>query len=133
MAKHQVMHDKLQRAAEIGEQSPFNRYEGPDRPELMIITCGSGWDYSREAVELLALGERVGVLKLGMTWPLPVGWLRPYLEKAARLLFIEEVDPFLEAGVKEWAAQIGPEIGTREFFGKENATFPSGGSRPRTG
>ena len=86
MAKHQVMHDKLQRAAEAGAQSPFNRYEGPDRPELMIITCGSGWDYSREAVELLALGERVGVLKLGMTWPLPIGWLRPYLEKAAKAL-----------------------------------------------
>ncbi|RPH89002.1 MAG: indolepyruvate ferredoxin oxidoreductase, partial [Desulfobacteraceae bacterium] len=120
MARHRVMHEKLQRAAEAGAQSPFNRYEGPDRPELMIVTCGSGWDYSREAVELLALGERVGVLKLGMTWPLPVGWLRPYLEKAAKLLFIEEVDPFLEAGVKEWAAQIGPETGTRVFYGKDS-------------
>jgi len=129
MPKHQILHDKLRRAAEAGEQSPFNRYEGPDRPELMIITCGSGWDYSREAVELLALGERVGVLKLGMTWPLPVSWLRPYLEKVAKILFIEEVDPFLEAGVKEWAAQIGPEIGTREFFGKESGHIPHWGEQ----
>ena len=64
-----------------------------------------------------------------MTWPLPVGWLRPYLEKAAKLLFIEEVDPFLEAGVKEWAAQIGPEIGTREFFGKESGHIPHWGEQ----
>ena len=129
MARHQVMHDKLRQAAEAGEQSPFNRYEGPDHAELMIMTCGAGWDYSREAVELLGLGDRVGVVKLGMTWPLPGGWLRPYLERTRKILFIEEVDPFLESGVKEWAAQIGPEIGTREFFGKESGHIPHWGEQ----
>ncbi|MCU0580616.1 MAG: thiamine pyrophosphate-dependent enzyme, partial [Desulfobacterota bacterium] len=127
--KHQAMHDKLARAARAGEASPFNRYEGPEAPELIIITSGTGWDYSREAVELLHLQERVGVLKLGLTWPLPSGWLKPFLAKAAKFLFIEEVDPFLEGGVKEFAAQIGPEIGVKAFFGKGSGHVPAWGEQ----
>ncbi|MCU0579464.1 MAG: thiamine pyrophosphate-dependent enzyme, partial [Desulfobacterota bacterium] len=128
-AKHQIMHDKLARAAAAGSASPFNRYEGPAAPELIVVTCGTGWDYSREAVELLGLKERVGVLKLGLTWPLPSGWLKPFLFQSARFLFIEEVDPFLEGAVMEFAAQMGPEIGAKEFFGKGSGHIPVWGEQ----
>jgi indolepyruvate ferredoxin oxidoreductase alpha subunit len=128
-AKHQAMHEKLTRAALAGGASPFNRYEGPVVPELIVITCGTGWDYSREAVELLDLGERVGVLKLGMTWPLPSGWLQSFLSRSEKFLFIEEVDPFLEGGVKEFAAQMGPEIGAKKFFGKGSGHVPAWGEQ----
>jgi indolepyruvate ferredoxin oxidoreductase alpha subunit len=53
------------------EQNPFNGYEGPERPELLIITSSACTLYSREAVSMRNAGNRVGILKLGTTWPLP--------------------------------------------------------------
>jgi indolepyruvate ferredoxin oxidoreductase, alpha subunit len=127
--KHRAMHEKLEQVRVLGEQSPFNRYEGPDRPILIIITSGTGWDYSREAVSLLGLDHQVGVLKIGITWPLSPAFLKRVLSRSPRFLFIEEVDPFLESGVKAIAAQAGPEIGTREFFGKDSGHVAAWGEQ----
>ena len=83
------------------EESPFNFYRGPEKPELMVVTCGSGWMYSLEAVINLNVQDRVGILKIGNTWPLPESFVLKHLKQADRILFIEEVDPFLENNVKE--------------------------------
>ena len=62
--RHFFLHMRLNKAREKFEESPFNRYEGPDKPDLLIVTCGSCWLYSREAIKLLELDKKVGVLKL---------------------------------------------------------------------
>jgi indolepyruvate ferredoxin oxidoreductase alpha subunit len=67
---HQKLHQNLPKISEIYEQSPFNGYAGPQDPELLIVTCGSGWFYSKEAVEILSRQDAIGILKLGTTWPL---------------------------------------------------------------
>jgi len=56
--------------------------------------------YSLEAVANLGLKERVGILKLGTTWPLPEQMVLNYLSKTDHVLFVEEVNPFLENNVK---------------------------------
>ena len=68
---HRILHENLAKIAQLYESSPFNWYAGPERPELLIITCGSGWFYSWEAIKMLSLEDSVGILKLGTTWPLP--------------------------------------------------------------
>ena len=68
---HSVLHGKLEKARALFEKSEFNQYVGPPGAELVIITCGTGWLYSREAVRTLGLENEVGILKLGTTWPLP--------------------------------------------------------------
>jgi len=93
---HAEVKGKLQKAREIFETSPFNRYEGPEEPELLVVTCGTGWWYSTEAIRMLGVADRVGVLKLGTTWPLPERLLKKHLEKASAVLVIEESDPVLE-------------------------------------
>jgi indolepyruvate ferredoxin oxidoreductase alpha subunit len=65
------MLEKLKKAGELFESSPFNRYVGPERPELLVITSGACWFYSLEAVKALGAEGSVGILKLGTTWPLP--------------------------------------------------------------
>jgi len=122
--KHQQLHHTLDRLEEIYAQSPFNQYLGPERPKLLIITCGTGWLYSQEAVELLALGKKVGILKLGTTWPLPSRMIVDYLKKTERILLVEEVDPFLEGNVKEIAADFSRKIGPKDFFGKKSGHVP---------
>ena len=48
---HRVLHEKLKKIEEIFESAPFNFYEGPEKPDLLIVTCGIGWLYSIEAGE----------------------------------------------------------------------------------
>jgi indolepyruvate ferredoxin oxidoreductase alpha subunit len=78
----------------------------------------------REAIHVLGLGERVGVLKLGTTWPLPPRTVREALERAGKILFVEEVLPFLEENVKVLAAELAGEIGIKTFYGKNDGTLP---------
>jgi indolepyruvate ferredoxin oxidoreductase alpha subunit len=111
----------------MAEESPFNIYRGPEKPELMVFTCGSGWMYSLEALINLHLQERVGVFKLGTTWPLPDKFVLDHLKKADRILFIEEVDPFLENNVKEIYAQNCLALGLKAFFGKASKHVPDVG------
>lgn len=124
---HKALHEKLMRAKEIFEASPFNFYRGPENPDLLVITSGSGYLYSREAVIHLKAEERVGILKIGTAWPLPEALLLKHLRKSENFLFIEEVDPFLENNVKEVFAQHCPELGVKRFFGKASHTVPDVG------
>jgi indolepyruvate ferredoxin oxidoreductase alpha subunit len=124
VAKHRLQQEKLKRAAALFEESPFNRYDGPERPELLIITSSACHLYSREAVALLAAQARVGILKFGTTWPLPPQLLTDRLKAAGQVLIVEEVLPFLEEQVKILAAEQAGEIGIKRFYGKNDGTLP---------
>jgi indolepyruvate ferredoxin oxidoreductase alpha subunit len=117
---HKPLHEKLEKAREIFETSTFNRYEGPDAPELLIITCGACTSYCIEAVGELNLGNRVGILKLGTTWPLPERLVAKHLARTKQVLFVEEMDPFVERSVMELAASIQPGICDLAFYGKRS-------------
>jgi len=127
VANHKILHEKLSRAKQRSEGSPFNFYRGPEKPELMIITSGSGWMYSLESLINLNLQDRVGILKMGTTWPLPENFVLNNLEKTDRILFVEEVDPFLENNVKETYAQHCIALGLKSFFGKASKDIPDSG------
>ena len=74
--KHRLQQEKIRKAVALFETSPFNAYAGPERPELLIITSSACTLYSREAVSLLGAEGRVGILKLGTTWPVPPALLK---------------------------------------------------------
>jgi indolepyruvate ferredoxin oxidoreductase alpha subunit len=119
-AGHAALLKKLEKAREIFETSTFNWYVGPDSPELLIVTCGACWLYSREAVKILNLENKVGILKLGTLWPLPEKLVTGYLVKAPKVLFFEEIDPFLEESVMEAAANLPPASPRPIFYGKRS-------------
>ncbi len=124
---HRILHERFNRAREIFEESSFNLYRGPERAEIVIVTSGSGYMFSLEALINLALQSRVGILKMGTTWPLPERFLMKHLKKADRILFVEEVDPFLENNVKEIYAQNCLDLGLKAFFGKASKDMPDVG------
>ena len=127
--KHIQRHQKLEQAREMFEESPFNSYRGPSKPELMIISSGCAWTYIDEVLDILNLSHRVGLLKLGTTWPLPKRFLKKHLQMCDRILFLEDVDPFLEDNVKSLAADMGKEIGVKEFMGKASGHVPDYGEQ----
>jgi indolepyruvate ferredoxin oxidoreductase alpha subunit len=121
---HGCLHEKLQMAAQIIEESPFNRYDGPEAPELLIIAAGVCAAYGAEALDVLKLGGRVGLLKLGTVWPLPEKLITHWLLRVNRVLFVEETDPFVEGGIMEIAAALPLPDSPIRFYGKRSGHFP---------
>jgi len=118
---HSMLHEKLKRAQEKFEESKFNWYVGKEDADFIIITSGTGWPYSFEAVKLMGLENEVGILKLGTTWPLPEKLVASHLKHAKEVLFVEETDPFLEQNIKILAAELAAEgVGPIKFYGKKS-------------
>ncbi|WP_051276093.1 thiamine pyrophosphate-dependent enzyme [Desulfovirgula thermocuniculi] len=120
VAYHRIQEERLAQAREIGEGWPFNAYQGPPEPEILVITAGPGYLYAREAVEVLGLEGRVGILKLGMSWPLPEKFLLRHLKSASKVLFVEEVEPFHEENVGYLVACHLEEVFPLALYGKKS-------------
>ena len=125
--KHTLQQKKLQKAAGLFEKSPFNSYSGPRCPELLIVTSSACFLYSREAIAMLGLQKRIGILKLSCTWPLPPKLLKKYLRLTDKIMIVEEVLPFLEENIKIAAMGMIRETGIKTFYGKMDKTLPSVG------
>jgi len=118
---HPLVHEKLRQSQKVFENSTYNTYEGSVNAPLVIITSGPSSSYCQEAIEILGLENDVGLLKLGTLWPLPESFIETHLKHAQKVLFVEELDPFIERNVMVLAAEHGSrEIGHIEFFGKKS-------------
>jgi indolepyruvate ferredoxin oxidoreductase alpha subunit len=121
---HKILHDKMAVIKDKFEESDFNRYEGPKGADLVVVTSGAAYLYTKDALGLLGLSNRVGVLKLGTTFPLPEDFIARNLNGVKRVLVAEEVLPFIEASVKEAYANHVKDLGVIEFFGKASGHLP---------
>ncbi len=65
VAKHLLRQQRLKDVQRMFDESPFNRYTGPSKPQLLIITSSACALYSREAVSILRARRRVGKRKWG--------------------------------------------------------------------
>jgi indolepyruvate ferredoxin oxidoreductase alpha subunit len=91
--RHTVIEQRILAVTEAAETFPFNRIETRGRA-LGIITNGVAYQYAREVF------PDASILRLGMTWPLPVGMIRQFAAGVDRLIVIEELDPFIEEAVR---------------------------------
>jgi indolepyruvate ferredoxin oxidoreductase alpha subunit len=95
---HLELLKKLERLQAEANASPFNIRIGAGR--WGIVTSGVSAAYVLDAVEDLRIADRVQVLKLGMTHPLPDGLLTAFLEGMDRVFVVEELEPYLEERLK---------------------------------
>ena len=78
----------------LSQMAAWNEVEGPNRlvegsKSLGIITSGISYQHVREAA------PEASVLKLGMTYPLPLELMRKFAASVERCLVVEEGDPYL--------------------------------------
>jgi indolepyruvate ferredoxin oxidoreductase alpha subunit len=93
--------------AKLREIEAWNEVSGPNRVDmgsaaLGIITSGISYVHVREAA------PEASVLKLGMTYPLPVERVRAFSATVARCVVIEEGDPYLVESLR--AVEGKPEM-----------------------
>lgn len=108
------------------EKSSVNSISGNEDAEWLIIATGVCHRYALEAVELVGTTS-VAVAKLVTTHPLPQETLVTWLRNRTRVIFVEEVDPFVENQILALYAELSQsdtELGPIEFFGKRNGSLP---------
>ena len=93
MKRRPLIEQRLQEMAACAETCAWNAIEAGD-PELGIITAGIAYQYVKEVF------PTASVLHLGMTWPLPRRLIRAFAASVERLIVVEELDPFIEEGVR---------------------------------
>jgi len=116
--KHAETLQRLSRIKERFEESSFNRYSGPVNPKMIVVCSGSGVLCALDAIEILGLTERVGVLRLGTLHPFPDHLVVNTLKKTRMALVIEEVDPFVEVHVKD--ALLAAGLCDVKVYGRES-------------
>ncbi|MGQ9604945.1 MAG: thiamine pyrophosphate-dependent enzyme [Thermogutta sp.] len=97
---HKRMREKLRALAAVSASPRFVR-EDAGAGDLGIITSGISYMHVREAA------PEAAVLKLGMTYPLPLETIREFAGRLRRCLVVEEGDPYLVEQIR--AAGIGVE------------------------
>jgi indolepyruvate ferredoxin oxidoreductase alpha subunit len=90
---HQRLREKLVRIEEWNDAEGPNRLTEGDR-SLGIITSGIAFMHTREAA------PEAAVLKLGMTYPLPMETIRRFTESVSRCMVMEEGDPYLVDAIR---------------------------------
>jgi indolepyruvate ferredoxin oxidoreductase, alpha subunit len=83
----------MERLRQVSEESPLNRLEA-GTADFGIIASGIAYQYAREAF------PKAWILKLGMSWPLPVARIAQLYRTVSRVAVVEELDPFLEEQIR---------------------------------
>jgi indolepyruvate ferredoxin oxidoreductase, alpha subunit len=102
---HAKLLAKQGRVRELAETSPFNRLTG--QGPWGVVASGVAAAYAEDAIMELGLTDRVTFLKLGFTHPLPEKLIGDFLRRVERVLVVEELDPYLEDGLKALAQARG--------------------------
>ncbi|MGQ9601591.1 MAG: indolepyruvate ferredoxin oxidoreductase subunit alpha [Candidatus Bipolaricaulia bacterium] len=111
---HKLLLERQERAEALSEGSPFNFVLGEGK-ELGIVTSGVSYTYVCDAIAELGVQDRVRVLKLGMSHPLPRGLISQFLRAVQKVLVVEELEPLLEMASRALAQELGLKV---QIYGK---------------
>ena len=107
-ARRNVLLGKLSKGIELSDASPMNPETG--NGDLGIITSGVAYNYVMDALSELGVSDRIRVLKLGFSFPLPENKIVAFLGKVKRCLVVEEVEPVVENDVAALTQRSGVSV-----------------------
>ncbi len=104
-ARRPVLLERLERLTAYVEASPMT-VESGDGAGFGVVTSGIAHHYVREVL------PDARILKLGMSYPLPLDRIRAFSESVERLFVVEELDPHLEDAIRA----VGIAVEGKAFF-----------------
>lgn len=113
------MLERTMKIAEEFETSEFNFNERA-RSDTGIITSSVSYLYVQEALNMLNAQNRVNILKLGTTYPLPKNKIEEFIGDLKKLVVIEELSPYLEKEILSIAKEVNPSL---QVYGKISGDF----------
>ena len=115
---HIKLLEKYDKAQELAESSEYNFITG--KGKWGIICNGVSYNYTRDAINDLNIEDKVKVLRMGFSHPLPPQRIKGFLKACEKVLMIEEGEPYMEEAVKAFAQEEGL---TLEIKGKAKDLF----------
>jgi len=102
--RHPVVEERSVKLTQLAESIDVNRVE-VNKKEMGVITSGIAYQYVKEAF------PEASVLKLGMSFPLPINKIKSFAEAVETLYVVEELEPFIEEMIKaEGIRVIGKDV-----------------------
>jgi indolepyruvate ferredoxin oxidoreductase alpha subunit len=95
----------LDKAAERSEVSPYNIVSG--NGAWGIICNGVSFPYLSDAVRDLGIQDKVKILRIGFSHPMPQKMIKEFLKPCEKALVVEEGEPYMEEAVKAFAQEAG--------------------------
>ncbi len=115
---HARLLDNITRAEALAEESPYNFEEGGG--SWGIVCNGVSYTYVADAIHDLGIEDKVRILRIGFSHPLPAERIGTFLAACEKVLVVEEGEPYLEEAVKAFAQEKGL---TLPIKGKGQALF----------
>jgi len=100
---HMKLIRNIEKAEKLSENSEYNFItgEGP----WGIICSGVSYNYVSDAVGDLSIGDKVKILRIGFSHPIPKARVSGFLKGCEKVLVVEEGEPYLEEAVKAVAQE----------------------------
>ena len=123
--RHRNLLEKLELISQEFEDSEWNSMDSRDGTDLLTISTGMCLRYVEEAVDLLD-DNKVGRVGLVTTHPLPKEFLLKAMKGVEKVLFAEEIDPFIEDAIRALGVSR-PAEETPQLYGKRTGNIPAFG------
>jgi len=102
---HKILLEKFDKALALSNESPFNSITGSGK--FGIVTNGVSYNYVLDAVKDLHIEDKVSILRLGFSWPMPRELCKTFMKKVEKVLVVEELEPIVENDLKAIAQEAG--------------------------
>lgn len=115
---HVKLLKNIEKATELADKSSWNVIQG--KGPWGVICNGVSYNYVTDAVADLRIGDRVKILRIGFSHPMPGNLIKSFLSGCEKVLVVEEGEPYMEEAVKAFAQEAGY---TGEIRGKHPDLF----------
>ncbi len=111
---HVALMERLESLREEAEKSPYNTIHG--NGDFGIVCSGISRAYVADALEASGLADKVKVLELGFSNPMPENMCLDFLKSVSKVLVVEELEPIVENELRVLAQKHSLDT---EIFGKD--------------
>lgn len=88
------MQERIKKLGDTANTMEVNQYIPQEGADTLLLTSSISHNYVREA------NPKASILKLGLTWPLPIQKIQELSRRYQRVIVVEELMPFIEEALK---------------------------------
>ena len=100
---HVKLLENIEKAQGFSETSQYNFINGDGK--WGIVCNGVSYNYASDAINELNIADKVRILRVGFSYPMPEKIIKTFLKECEKVLVIEEGEPYMEEQVKAFAQE----------------------------